>query len=437
MKKVSELPIIDRLYLGILLVIFGGIVLHAPLTVGLGSLWPHYDLIMKAWKEILMGVALVILGIIIWREKRSDILKEPLMIGLMIYAGLHLVSLIMFRNGLQAILAGLMIDLRYVLFFTLVYLAVRLFPQFRRSFVRVGIIGALIVVGFAILQVFILPADVLKYLGYNVHTIAPYLTVDQNHQYIRINSTLRGPNPLGAYAVIVLASLGAWLIGKKPKMARHQIVVIIALLIGGIVALLASYSRSALIAAVVAGVVILGATVLPKFSRRAWIITAVVVFAIAGGLVAASKTSVVSNVLLHENPTGGSAVNSNEGHLSSLQDGLLLLVKQPLGSGLGSTGSASLTTNAPLIIENQYLFVAHEVGWLGLVLFLMIFIGVMNRLWQLRANWLALGVFASGLGLAIIGLFLPVWVDDTVSIVWWGLAAFIIGGGEYERHAID
>lgn len=437
MKKVSELPIIDRLYLGILLVIFGGIVLHAPLTVGLGSLWPHYDLIMKAWKEILMGVALVILGIIIWREKRSDILKEPLMIGLMIYAGLHLVSLIMFRNGLQAILAGLMIDLRYVLFFTLVYLAVRLFPQFRRSFVRVGIIGALIVVGFAILQVFILPADVLKYLGYNVHTIAPYLTVDQNHQYIRINSTLRGPNPLGAYAVIVLASLGAWLIGKKPKMARHQIVVIIVLLIGGIVALLASYSRSALIAAVVAGVVILGATVLPKFSRRAWIITAVVVFAIAGGLVAASKTSVVSNVLLHENPTGGSAVNSNEGHLSSLQDGLLLLVKQPLGSGLGSTGSASLTTNAPLIIENQYLFVAHEVGWLGLVLFLMIFIGVMNRLWQLRANWLALGVFASGLGLAIIGLLLPVWVDDTVSIVWWGLAAFIIGGGEYERHAID
>jgi cyanate permease len=94
-------------------------------------------------------------------------------------------------------------------------------------------------------------------------------------------------------------------------------------------------------------------------------------------------------------------------------------------------------TNTPLIIENQYLFVAHEAGWLGLILFLMIFIGVMNRLWQLRTNWLALGVFASGLGLAIIGLLLPVWVDDTVAIVWWGLAAFIIGGGEYERHQIN
>ena len=437
MKKPSQLPIIDCLYLGILLVIFGGIVLHAPLSVGLGTLFPHYDLLIKSWKEILMGVALVLVGVIVWREKRSDILKEPLMVGLQIYAGLHVLSLIVFRNGLQATLAGLMIDLRYILFFTLVYLAVRLFPQFRRPFVVVGIIGAVIVVGFALLQVFILPADVLKYLGYNINNIAPYLTVDQNPQYIRINSTLRGPNPLGAYAVIVLASLGAWLISKKPKTVRHRAFTTAVLLLGGIVALWASYSRSALIAALVAGVVLLSVTVLPRLSRRAWIVTAVIVFAIVGGLVATSKTSVVSNVLLHENPTGGSLVNSNDGHLSSLQDSLLMLIRQPFGSGVGSTGSASFMTSTPLIIENQYLFVAHEVGWLGLILFLMIFIGVMNRLWQLRTNWLALGVFASGLGLAIIGLLLPVWVDDTVAIIWWGLAAFIIGGGEYERHAIN
>jgi hypothetical protein len=384
-----------------------------------------------------MGVALILVGIIIWREKRTDILKEPLMVGLQIYAGLHVLSLVIFRNGLQASLAGLMIDLRYILFFTLVYLAVRLFPEFRRPFVRIGIIGAIVVVGFALLQVFILPADTLKYIGYNLHTIAPYLTVDQNHQYIRINSTLRGPNPLGAYAVIVLASLGAWLIGKKPKMVQHRALIVIVLLLGGVVALWASYSRSALIAVVVAGLVLLSVTVLPKLSRRAWIVAVVIVFAIVGGLVATSKTSLVSNVLLHENPAGGSLVSSNDGHLSSLQDGLLMIAREPLGSGIGSTGSASLMTNAPLIIENQYLFVAHEAGWLGLILFLMIFIGVMNRLWQLRTNWLALGIFASGLGLAIIGILLPVWVDDTVAIVWWGLAAFIIGGGEYERHQID
>lgn len=432
MKKPSQLPVIDRLYIGILLVIFGGIVLHAPLSVGLGTLFTDYDLLIKSWKEILMGVALLLIGIIVWRKKRFDILKEPLMVGLQIYAGLHVLSLIVFRNGLQASLAGLMIDLRYILFFILVYLAVRLYPQFRRPFVVVGIVGAVVVVGFALLQVFILPADVLKYIGYNLHTIAPYLTVDQNHEYIRINSTLRGPNPLGAYVVIVLASLGAWLICKKPKIVRRRAFIVTVLLLGGMVALWASYSRSALLAAVVAGVVLLSVTVLPKLSRRAWIVSAVIIFAIIGGLAATSKTSVVSNVLLHENPAGGSTVSSNDGHLSSLQDGLLMIAGEPLGSGVGSTGSASLTTDAPMVIENQYLFVAHEVGWLGLMLFLMIFIGVMSRLWQLRTNWLALGAFASGLGLAIIGLLLPVWADDTVAIVWWGLAAVIIGGGEYE-----
>ncbi len=437
MKKLRKFSTIEYLYLSILLIVFGGIVLHAPISVGFGTLFPNFDLLIKSWKEILMGIALVLAVIIVWRKHRTDILKEPLMIGLFIYAGLHLLTLIFFRNGLQAALAGLMIDLRYILFFGLVYLAVRLFPQFRRPFIRVATTGAVIVVVFALLQVFILPADILKYIGYNLHTIAPYLTVDRNHAYIRINSTLRGPNPLGAYAVIVLASLGAWLIAKRQKMTRNQIMAVTVLLVGGIVALWASYSRSALIAAVVAGLILLSVTVIPKLSRRAWVVAAVIVFAIIGGLVASSKTSVVSNVLLHENPNGGSSVNSNEGHLSSLQNGVMLMLSQPFGSGIGSTGSASLTTNSPLIIENQYLFVAHEVGWTGLILFSMIFIGIMNRLWKLRANWLALGVFASGLGLAIIGLLLPVWVDDTVSIVWWGLAAFVIGGGEYERHQIN
>jgi hypothetical protein len=32
-------------------------------------------------------------------------------------------------------------------------------------------------------------------------------------------------------------------------------------------------------------------------------------------------------------------------------------------------------------------------------------------------------VFASGIGLAVIGVLLPVFVDETVAIIWWGLAA--------------
>ena len=136
----------------------------------------------------------------------------------------------------------------------------------------------------------------------------------------------------------------------------------------------------------------------------------------------------VSNVILHENPSEGSDVNSNQGHIDSLQDGAMRMVLQPFGAGIGSTGSASLYSDTPLIIENQYLFIAHEVGWLGLGFFLLVFVGVLSRLWHRRSNWLPLGVFASGVGLAIIGMLLPVWADDTVAIIWWGLAGLALGG---------
>ena len=109
------------------------------------------------------------------------------------------------------------------------------------------------------------------------------------------------------------------------------------------------------------------------------------------------------------------------------------LAQQPLGAGVGSTGSASLYTDSPVIIDNQYLFIAHEAGWLGLALLITIFVVIMVRLWHGRKNWLALGVFASGIGLALIGLLQPVWVDDTVAIIWWGLAAIALVRGSYAR----
>lgn len=420
----------DRLgkaYIGILLVIFGGIVLHAPLTVALGTVWPDYSLAIKAWKEILMLAAGVILLFLLYQRRMFKLLKEPLVLACVAYAALHLVLIPVFGGGTAPVIAGLMIDLRYILFFVLVYMALKLYPGYAKIFIKIGIAGALVVVVFAILQVFVLPKDILKYLGYNLNTIVPYLTVDLNPDFIRINSTLRGPNPVGAYAVIVLAVLVAAIFKNKISRSRWPIVVASILGIGGLVALWFSYSRSALVAAVVAVGVVLAATIARRLPRKVWIIGTIVIFGLAGGLVAARETSFVSNVILHVNQDGGSAHTSNDGHIDSLQTGTELLVTQPLGAGVGSAGSASLLGDEPLIIENQYLFIAHEVGWLGLILFVSIFVAILMKLWDRRKNYLALGVFASGIGLALIGLLLPVWVDDTTAIIWWGLAAVALG----------
>lgn len=424
-----------KIYMGILVVIFGGIVLHAPFSVAMSVLLPQFELLFKSWKEILLAIAAILLVVIVCRERKwRYIYKDRLLQVIGVYIALHLLLLLPFWQGLTASAAGLMIDLRYLVFFVLVYVGLRLYPSYRSLFVKVGVAGAAIVLIFALLQVFVLPPDALKYIGYSRDTIVSYLTVDQNPDYVRINSTLRGPNPVGAYAVITLACLAAAFVKRKIPRDRWSITLMCLLSVGGVVALWASYSRSALVAGVLAVMLVVLLTIGRRLSRRTWIISFIILGGLIGGFLAVRETSFVSHVLLHENPQGGSAISSNDGHIESLETGTSRLLTQPLGAGVGSTGSASLYGDNPLIIENQYLFIAHETGWIGLLLFIAISIMVLLRLWRHRSDWLALGIFTSGIGLMAIGLLLPVWVDDTVSIVWWGLAAIVLGTkGSYDR----
>ncbi|MGV9002182.1 MAG: O-antigen ligase family protein [Candidatus Saccharimonadaceae bacterium] len=422
----KKLSILDALFVGILLVIFGGVVLHAPLSVGLSTLWPQQELFIKSWKEVLLGVALVLAIIILTLRKQWPIVQTKFIYLIALFAALNVLLIPAYFTGFEATVAGLFINLRFFLFFVLVYVAIKLYPKAYRLFFITFIAGALVVLIFAILQVTVLPYDILKHLGYNETTIMPYLTVDQNINYIRINSTLRGPNPLGMYAVISLTvALVAWLRGPR-KMTKKEQVIGGILAAGSVIALWASYSRSAALGALVAVGIVLFVVYGRRISKPIWISMAVVAVALTGSLVAFRDTQFVSQVILHEDPSEGNNVNSNDGHVASLKDSTSRMVQQPLGAGIGSTGSASLRTKSPVIIENQYLFVAHENGWIGLTLFLMITYYVLVALWRRRLQWLTLAVFASGVGLAVAGLFLPVWADDTVSIIWWGLAAMVL-----------
>jgi hypothetical protein len=424
----SKLAFIDKLFIGLLLVIFGGIVLHAPLSVGFGSLFPSAELVIKSWKEILMIAAALLAVVIMTRRKQWRLLKHPIILLIGGYAALHVALIPLAQSGTEPVLAGLLIDLRYVAYFTLVYLATQLYPGLRRPFMGVFVGGALVVAVFSILQVTVLPKETLEVIGYNESTIQPYLLLDQNPEYIRINGTMRGPNSLGAYAVIVLALLAAfWLAGKKvlDKGLAFMAAIIGA---GSLVALWFSYSRSALVAFFAAVGIVSVVAFGKKIPRWAWVVAGIIVIVAGVGLYAARDSSFVANVILHDNPGTGAEVTSNQGHADSLEDGVTRMIQQPLGGGIGSTGSASLFGDSPLIIENQYLFIAHEVGWLGLGLFLVIFWKILVGLWQRRKDWLALGVLASGIGIALIAVLLPIWADDTVAIIWWGLAALALGG---------
>lgn len=413
----------------LLLTILGLIVLHAPMTVVVATYLPDIAVGFKAWKEVLMTLAAACIAVEVTRRGIWRVFAADKLFWLLVaYIVLHVVTVVVAPLETQAEMAGLGIDLRYIVYFCLVYSFLKLNPQYYRSFVTMGVVGAVIVMGFALMQQ-VLPHDALKYLGYDKYTtIAPYMTVDQNPDYIRINSTLRGPNPLGAYAVMVLAGAVAFALcrGKVALKTTNRKLLYGLLLIGGMVALWTSYSRSALVAGVVAVGVVLVTYFRRYMTARVWVGIGVGLVLIAGLVFASRETAFVRNVIFHDSPTSGAEIGSNQEHFMSLEYGIERMVSQPVGTGVGSTGSASLFGDNGLIIENQYLMIAHEAGWLGLVLFLVIYTTVLRRLWVLRRDWLVSAMFASGVGLALIGLLLPVWVDDTVSIIWWGLTAVVL-----------
>lgn len=430
--KALRSPLLS-VYAWLILIVFGGVIVTAPLTVWLGTIWPDISLPIKAWKEVLMVIAFFLAIILVTRRKMwNELLRDRVIRLIIVFTLLHIFLIGYHFQGIVAVTAGLMIDLRYLLFFVLVYILVKLAPWYRLNVLMVGAIGALVVIGFGVMQWF-LPRDFLAYIGYSHETIEPYLTVDKNPDFVRHSSTLRGPNPLGAYLAIVLALMVSAGMRYQSQVLRDRkrciAFIAAAIAAGGV--LWGTYSRSAVVAAM-GGIILTVLIARGKWllAHRQWVYGPIVGVLVAALIIMPFTDKLqpfISNVILHDNPTTGGEITSDQAHASSLQHGIQVMTSQPLGRGIGSTGSASLHGKEPTIIENQYLFVAHEVGWLGVGIYLVIIGLVLIRLYKKRADWLSLGLFTSGVALAFIGILLPVWVDDTVAIVWWGLAGLALG----------
>ena len=424
---------IGQLGIGIMVVILAGLAVHTPTTIWLGTFVSSgVDVMLKAWKEVLLLALIPVVQLILLRDRPlfEKLARDPLFWVIKGYVLLHVLLMVVLWLGWWQSIAGMMIDLRYILAFVLVYVLVAALPQARKWFLGAIAAGAVVIIGFASLQ-HVLPIDVLKHIGYGPDTVTPYLTVDRNYDFVRINSTMRGPNPLGAYAASVVLIIVA-LIATRELRGKKQLTGAGVMSTASLLALWSSYSRSAKLA-LAAGLVMIAWVTKPWQYLSRKVLVGASVAGVVGLVVAAvtiPQTTFFSNVFLHTNPEGGSSTQSNEEHRRSLQLGIERMIDQPIGAGIGSTGSASLFGDNPVIIENQFLFIAHELGWLGLVLFVVLLGMILWRLYvqATRSDGLALGVFASGVGLVVVGLVLPVYVDDVVSIIWWSLAAIVLGG---------
>jgi O-antigen ligase len=270
------------------------------------------------------------------------------------------------------------------------------------------------------LQYILLPADFLKHFGYGPGTIPASATIDQKVSYPRVQSTLRGPNPLGAYLVLVLSAVGAMIVAARKF--RWRAVVLYA--VSG-VALVLTFSRSAWLGALVSMILLIWLSLRSVRIRRYVLLAAAVAvtaFAIVG--YALRDNDRFQNIFFHTNEQSQSTESSNQGHLAALHDGVSDVLHRPWGDGTGTAGPASVynTGGSVRIAENYYVQIAQETGVIGLALFVAINVLVVLRLWQRRGDQLALVLLVSFAGIAVINMLMHAWSDDTLAYIWWGLA---------------
>lgn len=432
MKSTSDTnSLIERTLRVVVLGVIGLMPVHAVLSVGLTALFGNQQL-WQSWKEMLIASSCIVAVWLIVHNKhiRDELAGRMVNRAIAVYVLLHLVLIVAARPPLEAALVGLALNMRFLLLFVLAQILVLLSAKpklLRRQAVSLTLWGAIIVGTFGFLQATVLPDDVLVNIGYGTETIEPFRTIDQNSDFVRINSTTRGPSPLGLYLVVVSAIIASiWLrttwvqpIQNWPRL--------FALSIGVVVTLWASYTRSGWLAAVIAlGVVI---TLLAKKNivQKRFVMGCIAVVLVASSVLALNwQSDFVQITVLHRDPQQGVSIDSDDVRAEAMSRAVDDIAQNPIGDGPGTAGPASFYTDEPRIAENYYLQIAQEVGIAGAVLFMGISGLAVSSLWPRRKEPMGAALLASFIGLGVANLFVHGWAQDEVALIWWGLAGLYV-----------
>jgi hypothetical protein len=403
-----------------LVVIFVLMPFHALLTTWGASNFGHLDL-FKVWKDLLMLPLAVYAGVALWRDRRlahrlagSWVIRLILVYGLF-FLGFGLLAHARHSTNTTALLYSWVTNLQMMAIFVLAWVIVAGDKLILRNWARIILAPATIVVIFGLLQRTVLPPDFLSHFGYGPKTIPAVETVDQKLAFRRIQSTLRGANPLGTYLIMVISSILV-LINRRRRL-------FIGLLGGALVVLFFSYSRSAWLGAGAAAVCLAWYR-LPKAGKSKMLLLVTCLVLLSTGLTWQLRhNDFVQNTLFHSDETSQAKVSSNAAHSSALENGMRDVWRQPFGRGPGTAGPASVRNDHPArIAENYYIQLAQEVGLLGLGLFLAINGLVAWHLWHRWSQPLAKVLLLSLIGISVVNMLSHAWTDDTIAVLWWGLA---------------
>lgn len=402
---------------------------HAFVSTWLGTMIGPL-LVWKSWKEILLAaiIPLVIAYCILHADIAREVWGRAVNKLIALYVLLHLVLGLSADASGDAIVASLMMNLRFLAIFVLVQVVVEARPKYLER-IKSIVPRWLLWVGLglsilAILQVYVLPRDFLVPFGYDKDaTISPYLLVDENPNALRAFATMRGPNTLGAYLLIPIAAALYLAYTKRRDVLAWTGVSL------GFIAVYLTGSRSAWLG-LIATVVMLALLVVPRRHVILWakrlIVPVIVLVALVGW--AAVNVPSVRLAVFHSSPGDSSLTEgSNDKHWEATAQGIADVVRHPWGSGPGSAGPASFyNSTGTNLSENYYVQIAQEVGLIGLGLFIAINILVVQSIVR-RSGILPAALLASFAGISLINLLLHGWADDPLSLTWWALAGLYTG----------
>ncbi len=316
--RISALKYIVLSWVSLLtMVIFFLVPFHAFLTVWGSKIVGHYTA-LRLWDEALLAISIAgVLYLLFTDHKiRFHTLSRRLVWLILCYMALNVAWGILAFNQhdvtAKALGYGLIVNLRFLVFFLVTWAVALRMARLRIHWQWLVTWPAVVVVGFGLLQIFALPNDFLKHFGYGPSTIPAVETINNNPSFVRIASTLRGANPLGAYLVIPI-SLVTVLLVRKGRNWRHGLFMVAALIV-----LFYSFSRSAWTGAAVSIATILFLSRLSRASQRIALIAAagLVVLGLVLGL-ALRHDLKFQNFILHTQTHSAVSSTSDQGHCTA------------------------------------------------------------------------------------------------------------------------
>ncbi len=387
---------------------------HAALVTIIGSIMPD-KLILQSWKEIVI-LSVATLVFLAYIKDRSILKLDTINKIVLIIIGFSSLITLVVHTNLAGTLAGIKTNISVLVLF----LAVQTFSNYidKQRLTKLVLYPAFFVAVIAIIQPWLFSPDLLSKIGYNTTSILGGQYIEASKSAVRVFSTLGGPNQLGAYLIIPFSLCLALGLNKKTRLW------LIAAL-GLCIPIYMTYSRSAWLGLIFASILII--TLRLKKDVQIVIATIIGLVALLGIILffninPCGHFKTIQAQFLHGSCIQGSIEGPDAERIQAIQTGLATISTNPMGYGLGSAGPASFYSNSPRIVENWFLQITIEIGFIGLVLYILMFILLLKELYfdsqnKNRDHTLSSALFGALVGILITGMFLHSLGDSTLAII--------------------